>query len=242
MKRLALFVSAAAMMLLWNGTASAIVSGELLTNGDFQADGSIVPSDFNSATGPYNVWLANPTDWNIVNNGLGGKSAGDFYAEHFQNSARLTQGVNLNPGDFPAGTPIIFGFEYFLQSGSISNSENAVYVLGLKDSDGPITTSVFPGDGFPPGDIIFSSDLATLSDLKDTWVSAGAVGYRGTQEYDSLAVVFTSGDFGQNAEVLRGVDNVTLKFRQAQVPEPGSFFLIGSAISAIVLARRRIQG
>ncbi|MBE7414609.1 MAG: hypothetical protein HS130_05000 [Deltaproteobacteria bacterium] len=250
MKRLLFFASAAAMMMLSTDAAYAVPSENLLTNGDFQDGTPIAHSDFNPSTGPFNIWLG-PGDVSIQENGTG-KSAGDFFAA-FElpadptelGAARLVQGIDLNPGDIPPGTPLFLGFDFFPVNGSPAElnlpeiAKSELYVLGLNDSDGPVRVSPFTGDGFPPGDVIFSQNLLNLTSLRNQWVSAGA-GFPINQEYDFIAVVFNAEGLGSLRGDLAGVDNVSLR-KNVQAPEPGTFFLIGSAISAIIMARHRIK-
>lgn len=213
----------------------ALAQPNLLTNGDFQADGSTVQSDFNSATGPYDIWLSQPANWNIVNDGLGQGGAGDFYARHLQNTVRLFQGIDLAPGQLPAGTEMQLDFDFIYQSGFTGITQSAVHVLGLEDSDGPITVFLFAGDGFPPGDVLFSSALTPP--LVSDWTAFPTANFTLGQEYDSLAVVFTAGAFGDNTTGLRGIDNVNLH----KVPEPATLALLGSTLVAGGVFRRRFR-
>lgn len=213
----------------------ALAQPNLLTNGDFQADGSTVQSDFNSSTGPYDTWLSQPANWNIVNDGLGQDGAGDFYARHLQNTVRLFQGVDLAPGQLPAGTEMQLDFDFIYQSGFTGITQSAVQVLGLEDSDGPISVFLFAGDGYPPGDVLYSAALTPP--LADDWTAFPTANFTLSQEYDSIAVVFTAGAFGSNTSGLRGIDNVNLH----KVPEPGTLALLGSTLVAGGVFRRRFR-
>lgn len=213
--------------------AGGAFAQNLLTNGDFQANGSTVQSDFNSSTGPYGTWLSQPANWNIVNDGLGQGGAGDFYARHLQNTVRLFQGVDLNPGDLPAGSELQLDFDFIYQSGFTGITQSAVQVLGLNDSDGPISVFLFGGDGYPPGDVLYSAALTPP--LANGW-TAHTANFSVPNAYDSIAVVFTAGAFGDNTSGLRGIDNVDLH----KVPEPGTLFLLGSGLFATFVARRRL--
>lgn len=249
MKRLVLLASAAAMLFCSTGTSSAssITTDNLLINGDFEAGIPIVNSDFSPSSGPFNIWLGSGV------NILGG--AGDFSAAfeipadpaNFPEADRLVQGINLNPDGILPGTHMQLGFDFRLLNSAppdVNAPETAtseVFVLGLLDSDGPIKVSPAPGDGFPPGDVIFSQDLLTLTSIRNDWASGGG-GFLVDKEYDSIAVVFNAGDLGFLLGDLADIDNVVLRKTPVQAPEPGSLLLLGSAMSAIVIARRKIQG
>lgn len=227
--------AAAGIVISLLSAGGALAQPNLLTNGDFQADGSTIQSNFNSSTGPFNQWLSQPANWNIVNDGLGQGGVGDFYARHLQNTVRLFQGVNLAAGDLPAGTNMQLDFDFIYQSGFTGITQSAVHVLGLEDSDGPISVFLFGGDGFPPGDVLFSSALTPP--LAAGWTAFPTANFNLPQEYDSMAVVFTAGAFGSNTSGLRGIDNVNLH----KVPEPGTLALLGSTLVASGVFRRRFR-
>lgn len=250
MKKIVLLASAAAMLFFSTGTASAssIMPDNLLTNGDFEDGIPIVNSDFRPSSGPFNIWLGSG-DVIISGGGSAGATAA-FRAvadpADFPEADRLVQGIDLNPGDIPPGTPMQLSFDFALfgappDVNAPETAKSEVFVLGLLDSDGPIKVSPAPGDGFPPGDVIFSQDLLTLTSIRNDWVSGGA-GFIVNKEYNSIAVVFNAGDRGFLLGDLGDIDNVVLRKAPVQAPEPGGFFLIGTAISAIVIARRKIQG
>ncbi|GEM_PF-3410342 len=248
MKRLLMLASTAVMMLYLTGTASASTAAcgslqvstnqcdNLLTNGDFEDDVEIVSSNFSPATGPFNIWLGE----GVLATGGFAEIVAIADPADFPSSARLMQGVDLSPGEIPPGTPMQFSFDFliFNVQGIPDIGQTSAYVIGLDDSDSPISvTAPTP----LPGDILFALTSQDFPSIRNQFASAGTAHFSINQEYDALAVVFDAENLGIGIGDLGGIDNVVLSKAPVQAPEPGSLLLLGSAISAIVIARRKIQ-
>ena len=218
----------------------------LLVNGDFQDGSQVILGEFSSSSGPYGVWLGThggstaPTDWWIVDNRDGGKAAGDYYAKHFVNTSKLYQGVAVNPAILPVGSQLSLSFDFIYDSGFTGSSQSAVWVLGLVDSDSNLTPW-FGGSNFPNsslGDVLFQANFAPP--FVESWTNFSASNILVNENYDSIAVVFFGGAYGQTGVPgLRGIDNVDISV--TGVPEPTTLFLLGLGLVGLAGTKRKFR-
>jgi hypothetical protein len=226
-------VTLLALSALFAGTAQA----NLIAGGDFTGV-TVQDSNLSPSSGPFGVWLGQPANLHVVNDGQGIGGNND-YLKHIQNTVRLFQGLSINPGELPAGSNLTLSFDYIYESGFTGINQSSVRVLGLKNTDGIINRFLFPGDGFPTGDILTQE---ALPHLENNW-SHFSRSFHIPENYDAIAVVFTAGAFGSNTTGLRGLDNVDLSTgNNNTVPEPSLLLLLGAGTVGIGLLRRRIMG
>jgi MYXO-CTERM domain-containing protein len=195
---------------------------ESITTADF------TQTDFSPTTGSFDTWHTQPANW-IVNSSGGPGGAGDAYAQHLQNTVRLFEGTALSPGELPAGTLVKLDFDFIYEDGFTGITQAAVLVLGLNAGDASINVFAPFND---PGTTLYSAAIAPPLVSKWTHFSDSFVM---PAEFDAIAIVFTNGAFGSNADALRGIDNVSL----ASVPEPPAILLAALGLVAAGAIRRR---